>query len=114
MPSSFDASANDVMTATNALRTFTTYIEGMKQRFRNGVNDTITWYGTGEDEFAKKQGPIYLETVDNVFKTLDALTETFISLSNGTMENANVFLNRQSDVLSSIKQENDSQSGPRG
>ncbi|MFD3941812.1 hypothetical protein [Streptomyces sp. NPDC058579] len=114
MPSSFDADADAVMTATSMLRSFTTHIEGMKQRFRNGVNDTITWYGTGEDEFAKKQGPIYLETVDNTFKTLDALTEAFLSLANGTMENANVFLNRQSDVLSSIKQESDSQSGPRG
>jgi hypothetical protein len=65
------------------------------------------------DEFVKRQGPVYLETVKGTRETLLALTEAFTSLANGTMENAHVFLNGQGDVLGSIKRQRN-QSGLRG
>ncbi|MFZ3467998.1 hypothetical protein ACODT3_37335 [Streptomyces sp. 4.24] len=114
MPSGFEASANDVLNATNVLRNFTLAVDQVVRVFDDGVNDTITWFGTGTDEFAKKAGPVYLETVNITRKTLAAIAEALTELANGTMENANEFLSHQGDVLSSIKKENDGQSGPRG
>ncbi|MEV0490193.1 hypothetical protein [Streptomyces atratus] len=114
MPSSFVASANDVLDASKVLHDFTTYVDNVVQRYNDGVNDTITWYGTGDDEFAKKAGPIYLQTVKTTRQTLEAIAEALTELANGTTKNANEYLNRQNDVLSSIKKGNDGRSGPRG
>ncbi|MFB6781924.1 hypothetical protein ACFCX0_32175 [Streptomyces sp. NPDC056352] len=114
MPSSFDASANDVLEATKMLRAFTTYVDSVVQRFDDGVNDTITWYGTGTDDFATQEGPVYLKTVKITRETVLAITDALTALANGTTDNANGFLDHQDDVISSIKNEHNGQSGPRG
>ncbi|MFE5023382.1 hypothetical protein ACFRAO_08720 [Streptomyces sp. NPDC056656] len=114
MPSSFEASASDVLDATKVLRNLTTHIDEVVQRYLDGVNQTMTWFGTGDDDFAKKAGPPYKNTVKNVTKGMLAFTEALSALADGTVKNANEYVNQQDDVLSSIKKGNDGRSGPRG
>ncbi|MFJ3903987.1 hypothetical protein [Streptomyces sp. NPDC090025] len=114
MASKFEASADDVIAASNVLRDFTTNIRNMLQRYRDGVDATDAWPGEGDDEFAKVQRPIYLEQTQKIQAALDGFTEVFLALADGTVKNANEYINRQEDVLSSIRQEHNGQSGPRG
>lgn len=114
MPSSFVASANDVLDASKVLHNFTTYINDVVRRFDDGVNETKTWFGTDDDEFAKKAGPPYLETVKITRKTVLAITDALTALANGTIKDANEYINSQDDVLSSIKKGNNGRSGSRG
>ncbi|MGW2013585.1 hypothetical protein [Streptomyces sp. NPDC001927] len=114
MASKFEASADDVITASNVLRDFTTNINNLVQRYESDSDATKGWPGEGDDEFAKTQRPIYLEQTGKIRDALKGFTEVFLALAEGTVKNANEYINRQNDVLSSIKQEQDGQSGPRG
>ncbi|MFD8012768.1 hypothetical protein [Streptomyces sp. NPDC058955] len=115
MPSSFESSANDVYEAAKALRTFKNEVRSVVENFEQAVRQYPNWFGyEGEDEFANIQGPIHRKTVDSTRKALLALTETFEALADGTMRNADAFVNHQADVVTSIRQQNDAQNGPRG
>ncbi|MFD3558082.1 hypothetical protein ACFWVU_00155 [Streptomyces sp. NPDC058686] len=114
MPSSFVADANAVLEATKVLRNLTKHIDEVVQRYTDGVNQTRTWYGTGGDDFAKQAGPPYEDQVKKITKNMLAWTEVLTALANGTVKNADAYVNHQDDVLSSIKKGNDGRSGPRG